>query len=142
MVEALVFTNIDYNFCLYEFTNPFEYNSFYDVSALLLNLNTFVLVESSEQFPVSSSRIIPATFDRAELAPLHTDRRRFKAETCSTTQSLSGDIPSDKKCSQLIITSSHRPPIAPIQTHRSYGGGRKGSKTDGGSEMWNIIMRK
>ena len=103
-----MFTNIDYNFCLYEFTNPFEYNSFYDVSALLLNLNTFVLVESSEQFPVSSSRIIPATFDRAELAPLHTDRRRFKAETsrypthrhspqlhlmfthCSTTQSLSG----------------------------------------------------
>ena len=125
---------------------------------------THLDVESSEQFPVSSSRIIPATFDRTELAPLHIDRRRFKAETsgypthhtthrhspqlhlmfthCSTTQSLSGDIPSDKKCSQPIPASSHRPPIAPIQTHRSYGGGRRGSKTDGGSEMWNIIMRK
>ena len=35
--------------------------------------------------------------------------------------------------SQPIPASSHRPPIAPIQTHRSYGGGRRGSKTDGGS---------
>ena len=36
---------------------------------------------------------------------------------------LNHHIPSSKKCSQLFPPSSQRPPTAPIQTHRSYGGG-------------------